>query len=212
MWRQLGQRSQDGSKRQVRECLCGPVRAWLLAPVRERMGGECPCPSTGTPWAASRTLQPWRGDFFLTCWCGSFRRVGSSRHSRRSLWRGCGCIRSSLAAVPTCSASRSVRRPPVGGLHRPCSHEALLTTLTTRRFSWRTTGSALASPCLLSLRFCRQPERGAVLQRQQRVPHGLLQCDEPSLHRAHPRLVQEGTARSAVPPDRARGVWRCRLC
>ena len=38
---------------------------------------------------------------------------------------------------------------------------------------------------LLSLRFCRQPERGAVLQRQQRVPHCLLQCDEPSLHRAH---------------------------
>ena len=62
-------------------------------------------------------------------------RVGSSRHSRRSLWRGCGCIRSSLAAVPTCSASRSVRRPPVSGLHRPCGHEALLTTLTTRRFS-----------------------------------------------------------------------------
>ena len=78
--------------------------------------------------------------------------------------------------------------------------------------SWRTTGSALASPCLLSLRFCRQPERGAVLQRQQRVPHCLLQCDEPSLHRAHPRLLQEGTARSAVPPDRARGVWRCRPC
>ena len=139
-------------------------------------------------------------------------RVGSSRHSRRSLWRGCGCIRSSLAAVPTCSASRSVRRPPVGGLHRPCGREALLTTLTTRRFSWRTTGSALASPCLLSLRFCRQPERGAVLQRQQRVPHCLLRCDEPSLHRAHPRLLQEGTARSAVPSNRARGVWRCRLC
>ena len=32
-----------------------PVRVWLLAPVRERMGGECPCPSTRTPWAASRT-------------------------------------------------------------------------------------------------------------------------------------------------------------
>ena len=87
--------------------------------------------------------------------------------------------------MPTCSASRSVQHPPVGRLHRPCGREALLTTLPTRRFSWRTTGSALASPCLLSLRFCRQPERGAVLQRQQRVPHCLLQCDEPSLHRAH---------------------------
>ena len=32
-----------------------PVRVWLLAPVRERMGGECQCPSMGTPWAASRT-------------------------------------------------------------------------------------------------------------------------------------------------------------
>ena len=31
------------------------MRVWLLAPVRERMGGECLCPSTGTPWAASRT-------------------------------------------------------------------------------------------------------------------------------------------------------------
>ena len=75
--------------------------------------------------------------------------------------------------------------------------------------SWRTAGSALASPCLPSLRFCRQPERGAVLQR---VPRCLLQCNEPSLHRAHPRLLQEGTARSAVPSDRARGVWRCRPC
>ena len=170
------------------------------------MGGECPCPSTGTPWAASRTAST------VTWWLLPDVRVGSSRHSRRSLWRGCGCIRSSLAAVPNCSASRSVRRLLLGGLHRSCGHKALLTTLTTRRFSWRTTGSALASPCLLSLRFCRQPERGAVLQRQQRVPHGLLQCDEPSLHRAHPRLLQEGTARSAVPSDRARGVWGCRPC
>ena len=131
--------------------------------------GRIPNPSTVTWWLLPDVLA----------------RVGSSRHSRRSLWRGCGCIRSSLAAVPACSVSRSVRRPPVGGLHRPCGREALLTTLPTRRFSWRTTGSALASPCLLSLRFCRQPERGAVLQRQQRVPHRLLQCDEPSLHRAH---------------------------
>ena len=131
--------------------------------------GRIPTPSTVTWWLLPDVLA----------------RVESSRHSRRSLWRGCGCIRSSLAAVPACSASGSVRRPPVGGLHRPCGREALLTTLTTRRFSRRTTGSALASPCLLSLRFCRQPERGAVLQRQQRVPHRLMQCDEPSLHRAH---------------------------
>ena len=170
------------------------MRVWLLAPVRERMDGECPCPSTGTPWAASRAAST------VTWWLlpDVLVRVGSSRHSRRSLWRGCGCTRSSLAAVPTCSASRSVRRPPVSGLHRPCGHEALLTTLPTRRFSWRTTGSALASLCLLSLRFCRQPERGAVLQH---MPHRLLRCDEPSLHRAHPRLLQEGTARSAVSSD-----------
>ena len=107
------------------------MRFWLLAPVRERMGGECPCPSTRTPWAASRTAST------VTWWLlpDVLARVGSSRHSRRSLWRGCGRIRSSLAAVPACSASRSVRRPPVGGLHRPCGREALLTTLPTRRFS-----------------------------------------------------------------------------
>ena len=83
------------------------MRVWLLAPVRERMGGECPCPSTGTPWAASRTAA-------TVMWCllpDVVVRV--IRHSRRSLWRGCGCIRS-LAAVPTCSASRSVRRLPMG--------------------------------------------------------------------------------------------------
>ena len=157
------------------------MRVWLLAPVRERMGGECQCPSMGTPWAASRTASTvmwWLLPDVLV-------RVGSSRHSRRSLWRGCGCIRSSLAAVLACSASRSVQRLPVGGLHRSCGREALLTTRQGDSPSWRTTGSALASPCLLSLRFCRQPERSAVLQRQQRVPHRLLQCDEPSLHRAH---------------------------
>ena len=108
------------------------MRVWLLAPVRERMGGECPCPSTRTPWTASRTAST------VTWWLlpDVLVRVGSSRHSRRSLWRGCGCTRSSLAAVPARSVSRSVRRPPVGGLHRPCGREALLTTLTTRRFSF----------------------------------------------------------------------------
>ena len=181
------------------------MRVWLLAPVRERMGGERQCPSTRTPWAASRTAST------VTWWLLP-GRVGAGRVIAPFttiplawLW-----VHSLLAAMPTCSASRSVRRLPVGGLHRPCGREALLTSLTTRRFSWRTTGSALASPCLLSLRFCRQPERGAVLQRQQRVPHGLLRCDEPSLHRTHPRLLQEGTARSVVPSDRARGVWHCR--
>ena len=158
------------------------MRVWLLAPVRERMGGERPCPSMGTPWAASRTAST------VTWWLlpDVLVRVGSSRHSRRSLWRGCGCIRSSLAAVPTCSASRSVRRPPVrdsiaAAVARRCSQQSRQGDSPSRR----TTGSALASPCLLSLRFCGQPERGTVLQRQQRVPHGLLQCDEPSLHRAH---------------------------
>ena len=127
MWRQLGQRSQDGAGA---KCVSA-CAVWLLAAVHERMGGECRCPSTGTPWAASRAAST------VTWWLlpDVLARVGSSRHSRRSLWRGCGCIRSSLAAVPTCSASRSVRRPPVSGFHRPCGHEALLTTLTTRRFS-----------------------------------------------------------------------------
>ena len=81
--------------------------------------GRIPNPSTVTWWLLPDVLV----------------RVGSSRHSRRSLWRGCGCTRSSLAAMPTCSASRSVPRLPVSGLHRPCGHEALLTTVTTRRFS-----------------------------------------------------------------------------
>ena len=154
--------------------------------------GRIPSPSTVTWWLLPDVL------------------VRVIRHSRRSLWRGCGCIRSSLAAVPTCSASRSVQRLPVGDsiaptVARRCSQHSRQGDSP----SWRTTGSALASPCLPSLRFCRPPERGAVLQR---VPHGLLQCEEPSLHRAHPRLLQEGTARSAVPPARARGVWRCRPC
>ena len=43
------------SGREQAPSACVPVRVWLLAPVRERMGGECPCPSTGTPWAASRS-------------------------------------------------------------------------------------------------------------------------------------------------------------
>ena len=81
--------------------------------------GRIPSPSTVTWWLLPDVVV----------------RVGSSRHSRRSLWRGCGCICSSLAAVPACSASRSVQHPPGSGLHRPCSREALLTTLTTRRFS-----------------------------------------------------------------------------
>ena len=99
-----GVRTEAGAKC-VSDCA-----VWLLAPVRERMGGERLCPSTRTPWAASRaasTVMGWLLPDVLV-------RVGSSRHSRRSLWRGCGCIRSSLAAVPACSASRSVRRPPVG--------------------------------------------------------------------------------------------------
>ena len=57
--------------------------------------------------------------FFLDVLVRVVSRVGSSRHSRRSLWRGCGCIRSFLAAVPTCSASRSVRRSPGGRTPSP---------------------------------------------------------------------------------------------
>ena len=184
------------------------MRVWLLAPVRERMGGECPCPSTGTPWAASRTAST------VTWWLLPGRagegRVIAPFTTIPLAWLRVHSLlprgSADLQRIAVCSTPSSERTPS------PCDHEALLTTLTTRRFSWRTTGSALASPCLLSLRFCRQPERGAVLQRQQRVPHRLPQCDEPSLHRTHPRLLQEGTARSVVPPDRARGVWRCRPC
>ena len=184
----------------VCECLCGSgfsrlcVNGWAVSACVLRREPREPHP------------EPFNRDvvgFFLDV----LVRVRSSRHSRRSLWRGCGCTRSSLAAVPARSASRSVRRPPVGGLHRPCGREVLLTSLTTRRFSLLTNdGFCTRFAVLLSLRFCRQPERGAVLQRQQRVPHGLLQCNEPSLHRAYPRLLQEGTARSAVPSDRARGM------
>ena len=184
------------------------MRVWLLAPVRDRMGGECLCPSTGTPWAASRTAST------VTWWllpgrAGEGRVIAPFTTIPLAwLWVHSLLPRGSadLQRIAVCSTPSSERTPS------PCDHEALLTTLTTRRFSWRTTGSALASPCLLSLRFCRQPERGAVLQRQQRVPHCLLRCDEPSLHRALPRLLQEGTTRSAVPPDRARGVWYCRPC
>ena len=144
-----------------------------------------------------------------TCWCGSGHRaihddpsgvaVGAfappSRQCRLAVHRG---LFNALQWADSIA-------PAVA---RPCSQHSRQGDSP----SWRTTGSALASPCLPRLRFCRQPERGAVLQRQQRVPHRLLQCDEPSLHRAHPRLLQEGTARSAVPSDRARGVWRCRPC
>ena len=183
------------------------MRVWLLAPVRERMGGECQCPSMGTPWAASRTLQPWRSGFFLTWWCGSGHRaihddpsgvaMGAFAPPSRQCW---------LAAHRGLFDAFQWTDSIAAEVARRCSQHSRQGDSP----SWRTAGSALASPCLLSLRFCRQPERGAVLQRQQRVPHGLPQCDEPSLHRTHPRLLQEGTARSAVLSDRARGVWRCR--
>ena len=127
-------------------------------------------------------LQPWRGGFFLTCWCGSGHRaihddpsglaVGAfappSRQFRLAAHRGLfGALQGADSIAPAVA--------------RRCSQHSRQDDSP----SWRTTGSALASPCLPRLRFCRQPERGAVLQRQQRVPHRLLQCDEPSLHRAH---------------------------
>ena len=52
---------------------------------------------------------------------------------------------------------------------------------------------------LFLLLFCLQEGCGTVLQR-------LLPCDEPCLLRVHPRLLQEGTARSTVPSDLVRGV------
>ena len=204
MWRQLGQRSQDGSRRQVRECLCGSgfsrlcVNGWAVSVRVLRREPRGPHPD---PFNRDVVASSW------TCWCGSGHRA---IHDDPLAWLWVHSLlprgSADLQRIAVCSTPSSERTPS------PCDHEALLTTLTTRRFSWRTTGSALASPCLLSLRFCRQPERGAVLQHQQRVPHRLLQCDEPSLHRAHPRLLQEGTTRSAVPSDRARGVWRCKPC
>ena len=107
----------------------------------------------------------------------------------------------------TCSASRSVRRLPVGGLHRPCSHEALFTSLTTRRFSF-----------LANDGFCTRfavPAEPPLLPptRAWRCPPASAACATPSpaVRRAFSpssasRLLQEGTARSAVPSDRARGV------
>ena len=175
------------------------MRVWLLAPVRERMGGECLCPSTGTPWAASRTASTvawWASSW--TCWCGSGHRAIHDDPS-------------GVAVGAFAPPSRQCRLAAHRGLFDAFQWADSIAPAVARRCSqhsrqgdspsWRTTGSALASPCLLSLRFCRQPERGAVLQRQQRVPHRLLQCDEPSLRRAHPRLLQEGTARSVVPSD-----------
>ena len=175
------------------ECLCGSgfsrlcVNGWAVSVCVLRREPRGPHPEP---------LQPWRGGFFLTCWCGSGHRAIHDDPSGVAVGAFTPPSRQcDLQRLAVCST------PSSGGLHRPCGREALLTTVTTRRFSWRTTGSALTSPCLLSLRFCRQPERGAVLQRPQRVSHGLLQCDEPSPHRAHPRLLQEGTVRSAVPSD-----------
>ena len=188
-------------RRQVRECLCGSgfsrlcVNGWAVSVCVLRREPRGPHPE---PFNRDVVASSW------TCWCGSGHRaihddpsgvaVGAlappSRQCRLAAHRG-------LFDAFQWADSNA---PAVA---RHCSQHSRQGDSP----SWRTTGSALASPCLPSLRFCRQPERGAVLQH---VPHRLLQCDEPSLHRAHPRLLQEGTARSAVPSGRARGVWRCR--
>ena len=107
------------------------MQVWLLAPVRERMGGECLCPSTGTPWAASRTAST------VTWWLLP-GRVGAGRVIAPFttiplawLWVHSLLPRDSadLQRIAVCST------PSSGGLHRPCGREALLTALTTRRFS-----------------------------------------------------------------------------
>ena len=72
MWRQLGQGNQNGSRRQVRECLCGSgfsrlcVNGWAVSVSVLRWEPRGPHPEP---------LQPWRSGFFLTWWCGSGHRA-----------------------------------------------------------------------------------------------------------------------------------------
>ena len=102
---------------------------WLLAPVRERMGGECQCPSMGTPWAASRTASTvtwWLLPDVLVRVIAPFTTIPLAW-----LWVHSLLPRGSagLQRIAVCST------PSSGRLHRPCCREALLTTLPTRRFS-----------------------------------------------------------------------------
>ena len=143
-----------------------------------------------------------------TCWCGSGHRAIADDPS-------------GVAVGAFAPPSRQCRLAAPRGLFDALQWADSIAPAVARRCSqhsrqgdspsWRTTGSALASPCLLSLRFCRQPERGAVLQRQQRVPHCLLQCDEPSLRRAHHDCCRKEHPEA---PCRLteRGAWRCRPC
>ena len=105
------------------------MRVWLLAPVRDRMGGERPCPSTGTPWAASRTASTvtwWLLPDVLVRVIVPFTTIPLAW-----LWVHSLLPRGSadLQRIAVCST------PSSGGLHRPYGREALLTALPTRRFS-----------------------------------------------------------------------------
>ena len=189
------------------------MRVWLLAPVRDRMDGERLCPSTGTPWAASRTAST------VTWWLLpdvlvrvlSEGRVIAPFTTIPLAWLRVHSLlprgSADLQRIAVCST------PSSGGLHRPCGREVLLTTLTTRRFSF-----------LANDGFCTRfavPTKPPLLPptRARRCPPASAACAtlSPAVRRAFSpssasRLLQEGTARSAVPSDRARGMWRCRLC
>ncbi|KAK8830164.1 hypothetical protein WA577_006710 [Blastocystis sp. JDR] len=75
VWRQLGQGSQDGSRRQVRECLCVPVRSgfarlcvngWAVSVCVLRREPRGPHPE---PFNRDVVASSW------TCWCGSGHRA-----------------------------------------------------------------------------------------------------------------------------------------
>ena len=138
------------------------MRVWLLAPVRDRMGGERLCPSTGTPWAPSRTASTvtwWLLPDVLVRVIAPFTTIPPAW-----LWVHSLLPRGSadLQRIAVCST------PSNGGLHRPCCREVLFTSLTARRFSllandgFCTRFAVSAEPPLLSpTRACRCPPASA---------------------------------------------------
>ena len=72
MWRQLGQGNQDGSRRQVRECLCRSgfsrlcVNGWAVSVCVLRREPRGPHPE---PFNRGVVASSW------TCWCGSGHRA-----------------------------------------------------------------------------------------------------------------------------------------
>ena len=178
------------------------MRVWLLAPVRERMGGEPLCPSTGTPWAASRTAST------VTWWLLP-GRVGAGRVIAPFttiplawLWVHSLLPRGSadLQRIAVCSAPSSGRTPsPLRSRGAANSTHDKAILLANDGFCTRF--AVPAEPPLLP------PTRA------RRCPPASAACAtlSPAVRRAFSpssasRLLQEGTARSAVPSDRARGV------